>query len=873
MNQVRVRASSKTMALRAGALMCAVVYCTAIGIQAQTIRRPYPSIGYGGNYLHNYLIPPAPSGTPFAPTPSPDGQEVAFSLHGSLWIMPIGGGVAREVVDGPKYYSSPAWSPDGEWLVYTADDGGRTIELEAVSIKSGERRTLTADGAAYLEPVFSPDGTRIAYTAARPNGFLNVFVRAFRGGMWAGEPIAITEDGTTEIGTERPYFTPQDMHTAPAWISSQELVLVSNRGVALGSGALVRVPAEPLGIRRARVMLDEQTLYHARPVISPDGARVAYISSGGGTRTRHHLKVRRLDDAGAARDITSGSFDVFRPRWLADGRTLVALSNRAGLPELVAIDIEPGTIRPLQISSLVWKRARAKLAVTVRESAGGPPVPARVQILAADDKSYVPSGHYARVSWAGDRVFHATGPFEMEVPAGKTRVQVVRGFELKPVVVDVDVTAGQSHTIDVVMERIDDLSARGWHVGSTGAHVQAGGLERESLESLIGQAHAEAVTLLSSPIPDRPHDLTGRDFWTQNAPAHGVSSDGVQLILGQEHRPPFFGHIMSFGTAGMLESLAPVTIGYEPPPGSSLARTNTDVLRDMRARGGITSYVHAFSGEGDPMQAGLGIGKAFPVDAALGLVDTLEWAAASRGSFVPWYAALNNGLRVAAIGGEDSITNLHISRLVGCVRTYVYLGDKPLTPAAWWEAARAGRSFVTTGPLVELTVGGERPGGTVFLPASGSVEVSVRVRSITPLQRVQLVVNGESLEQIPLDPTRTRVDWTGSVPIPRSGWVHVRAEGLPAERAPLDAIYAQAFTNPVWIRVGEQPVRDAAAAKYFLQWIDRLQIMADAWPGWTSAEERAHVFGQFDQARAIYKRFAEEAAASAASPPVTGERR
>jgi TolB protein len=873
MNPSSVGAFMRGQALRLSALTSAVVCCAAIGIHAQTARRPYPAIRYGGNYLHNYLIPPAPSGTPFAPAPSPDGEQVAFSLHGSLWIVPIAGGVAREIVDGPKYYSSPAWSPDGEWLVYTADDGGKTIELEAVRVKTGERRPLTADSAAYLEPVFSPDGARIAYTAARPNGFLNVFVRAFRDGAWAGEPIAITEDSTTEGGTERPYFTTQDMHTAPAWISDRELALVSNRGIALGSGAVVRVPVEPLGIRRARVVLDEQTLYHARPVISPDGARLVFVSSNGGTRPHHHLKIRSLEDTSTTRDITSGAFDIFRPRWLADGRTLVALSNRSGLPELVAVGADSGAIRPIPMSSLAWKNARAKLTVTVRESAAGPAVPARVQILAADGKSYVPSGHYARVSWAGDRVFHTNGTFELDVPPGKTRVQVVRGVELKPSVVEVDLAAGQPRTVDVVMERIDDLTARGWHAGSTGAHVQAGGFERENLESLVSQAQAEGVRILSSPIADRPHNLTERDFWTQDARAHRASSSAAQLVLGQEHRPPFFGHIMSFGASGMLDSLAPVTIGYEPPPGSSLGRTNTDLLRDMRVRGGITSYVHAFSGEGDPMQAGLGIGKAFPVDAALGLVDTLEWAAASRGSFVPWYAVLNNGLRVAAIGGEDSITNLHISRLVGCVRTYVYLGDKPLTPASWWEAAKAGRSFVTTGPLVELTVGGERPGGTVSLSGAGRVEAVVRVRSITPLQRVQLVVNGESLQDLPLDPTRTKVDWSGSVSMPRSGWVHVRAEGLPAERAPLDAVYAQAFTNPVWIRVDEQPIRDAAAAKYFLQWIDRLQIMADAWPGWSSAQERAHVFGQFDEARAIYKRFAEEAPAPVRPLPVSGERR
>lgn len=838
----------------AAAIVTLSVAATVAFAQA---RRPYAAIAYGGNYLHNYLIPPAPSATPFAPASSPDGRQIAFSLHGSIWIVGAEGGEARELVTGPKYYSAPAWSPDGRWIVYTADDGGKTIELGVLEVATGETRSLTTDGAA-LDPVFSPDGSRLAYVASQPNGHLNVFVRPIREGAWAGDPVAVTADTTTDV-LDRPYFTAQDMYTAPAWAGADQLLLVSNHGKALGSGAIVRVPAEASGHLKAQVVVDEQTLYHARPVVSPDGKTLAYISADGGASARHQLVVRPLG-GGETRRVTRGAFDVFRPRWSSDGRRFVCVVNEGGVPDLAWVDGDTGRVQRVTMASLRYRTPRVRVSVTVREP-GGATVAARVHVTGADGRFHAPTGSYARLSWAGDRVFHTKGSFDLDVPPGRTRLVVTRGFEVEPETVELDLAPGSApRAVDVRLRRLDDPAARGWYGGSTGAHMQAGGLALESWPSLVAMAEAEAVAMLSSPLAHRAHDAAGRRFWAPGDPPHPDSSRGVQLVLGQEHRPPFFGHVMAFGPKDPLATLSPVTIGYEPPPGASLGRTNADVLREMRRGGGVTSYVHAFSGEGDPLQAGLGIGKAFLVDAALGLVDTLEWAAASRGSFVPWYAALNNGLRVAAIGGEDSITNLHISRLVGCVRTYAFLGTAPLTPTAWWRAAAEGRSFVTTGPLVELSVDEVKPGGDVRLPTSGgTVRLVARVRSITPLQRVQLVVSGQPVQEIPLDASRRRAEWSGTLPVTRSGWVHLRAEGTPADRFPLDALYAQAFTNPIWLRVGDRPVRDRASADYALQWIDRLQIMADAWPGWTSKDERAHVFAQFDEARKVYRRFAEEA--------------
>ena len=135
----------------------------------------------------------------------------------------------------PKYLSSPAWSPDGKWLVYTADDDAKTIQLEVLNARTGETHALTQDTFIYTDPVFSPDGTRLAYVSTRPNGYFNVFVRAIKDGRWAGEEMMVTTDN--RFPRNRLYFGFWDLHIEPAWTrDGKHLLVVSNRGVALGSG-------------------------------------------------------------------------------------------------------------------------------------------------------------------------------------------------------------------------------------------------------------------------------------------------------------------------------------------------------------------------------------------------------------------------------------------------------------------------------------------------------------------------------------------------------------------------------------------------------------------------------------------------------------
>ena len=220
----------------------------------------------------------------------------------------------------------------------------------------------------------------------------------------------------------------------------------------------------------------------------------------------------------------------------------------------------------------------------------------------------------------------------------------------------------------------------------------------------------------------------------------------------------------------------------------------------------------------------------------------------------------NNGLKVTAVGGEDSISNLHGSKLVGSQRTYVFTGGRGLDMHAWLDGMRAGRAFVTNGPLVELTVNGALPGETVTLPAAGgSVSLQARVRSIVPLQNVTLYFNGQAVEDIPLGTDRRSADFSKTLQVAASGWYHLRAEGAAADRFPLDTAYPQGFTNPVWVDVGNRPVRNRTSAEYALKWIDKLQKLTEAWPGWRSQKEKDHVYAQFDEARKVYRQFASEA--------------
>ncbi len=821
----------------------ALILLTAALVQAQNYTAAKEG---GGMYMFNYYLPPAPSTTPWAPVWSPDGKYLAVAMQGSIWKVDPKTGAAKELTYNRKYHSSPTWSRDGKWIVYTADDDGDTIQLEALNVETGETHPLTAGRQLYLDPTFSPDGTKLCYVATKPKGHFNIFVRAIRNGQWVGEEIALTSDH--EFPRKRLYFSTWDIHIEPAWTpDGKQIVYVSNQDVPLGSGDLWRMPAEANGIAKAKPILREQSLYRTHPDVSIDGKRIIYSSTSGTADQFNQLYV--LPTAGGTPyKMTFQSHDHFNPRWSPDGEWIAYISNEGGLPQLALLETYGGEQKKIAITQREWKRPMGRIHVKVLDQASGKPTAARIHYLAEDGKFYAPQDAYSRIGGAsGEHAFHTTGEFTAEVPAGRMRLQAIKGFEYEPVETDVGVEPNQTAQVTVHLRRIVNMARKGWYGGSTHVHMNYGGNLQNSLQNLMMMSEAEDQSMLNELVANKDNRILDWQYFIPGGGEHPVSrgKPGVKVIVGEEYRPPFYGHVFLIGLKDHL--ISPFTTGYEGTGIESLYPSNTDIFRKASAQGAITGYVHAFTGDDDPLDQALGEAKGFPVDAALGAVQCLEWSSANHAELKVWHHILNNDLPIIPTGGEDSISNLHRSRFVGSTRTYVYTG-KQFTVEEWQEGLRRGHTFFTTGPILDFQINGKIPGDTIHLPAGGGiVEIDASVASFAPLSQVVIYNNGRIIKELPHSGA-----FKEKIQVTHSGWYSLYAEGPRDKR--LDAQFPQVATNAIRIYVGDEKIHNPESAEYFIQWIDKLHALADAWPGWRSDAEKQHVFAQFEQAKAVYER-------------------
>ena len=808
----------------------------------------YPAATQGANYMHNYYLPPAPSTTPWAPAWSPDGKWIAVAMQGSIWRIDTAGGAATELTYNQRYHSSPAFSPDGKWIVYTADEGLKRIQLEILNVGTGKASALTDDQQIYLDPVFSPDGSRLAYVSTLPTGAFNIYVRGIRDGHWDGQPVALTTDH--RYARERLYVGVWDSHTQPAWTSDgKEIVFVCNRDIALGSGDLWRMPAEPDGIRRATRILSEQTLYRTRPHVSIDGRRIVYSSTAGAADQFHNLYVVPLA-GGAPYKLTFDRWDHFHPRWSPDGEWIAYISNREALPQLSLLETYGGARRDVKITARHWKRPMGRLHVRISE-------PARIHGLASDGKFYAPVDAYSRIGRSAEHSFHTQGEYSVEVPTGRMTIEAVSGFEYQPASATVEVKPDKTTEVSLRPVRTATISQPGWWGGSTHVHMNYGGNLHNTPQNLLAMAHAEGLSLVMNLVANKDNRILDEDYFIPGGGEHPASlhDSKTKLHFAEEYRPPFYGHMFFLGLKDHL--ISPFTTGYEGTAIESLYPSNTDMLRKARADGAVTAYVHAYYGDADPLNANLGIARAFPVDAALGLVDCLEWSGSSRSELAVWHHALNNDLHIAPVGGEDSISSLHNTKLVGSVRTYAYAGPQ-LQVESWIEAVRKGNTFFSTGPLLEFRINGRMPGETLRLgPEGGAVTLEARVSSIAPVSKVRIYRNGEVFREVPISGEGRSVSLKENVRVTESSWFSLYVEGPPYRL--LDAEFPQATTNAIRVYTGDRKIRNQASARYFVRWIEKLRASAVEWPFWRSQKEIDHVLAQFDEAKGIYEKFAAQA--------------
>ena len=847
------------MKLRTRFVIIVVLSLALAGIES-AFAQVYPAAKTGGNYMHNYYLAPAASSTPWWPSWSPDGKRIAFAMDGSIWTIEVGSSAAKELVFSPReYLSSPEYSPDGRWLAYTADDDAKSINLRLLNVATGASTNLTTGTDLNHEPAWSPDGKRLAYVSTAPNGFFNVYVMEIADGK-PGRVTQVTTDHA--FGRDRLYFGDTDVHISPVWSpDGRELLLVSNRGIPLGSGGIWRMPvgADVMAGAAATLIHKEETLYRTRPQWSPDGKRMIYASHLGGQYTQLFVLPTV---GGEPYKMTFGEFDHFLPRWSPDGEWIAYISNEEGLPQLKLMKAWGGEQRIVRIAERRYMRPMGTVAVRIVDDVTGQPTAARVYHTASDGKPYTPPDSYERLAALNRHLFHTPGSYVTQVPPGNLTIEVTKGFEYDLSKATIDVRAGTTQQVTIRMKRLADLQSKGWRSGSNHVHMNYAGNLHNTPENMIMMAAAEDLGMTSLQIANKDNRILDYQHYTPGQSLHPASTPDFGMHVGQEYRPPFYGHIALFNLKSNL--ISPFVTGYEGTGVESLYPSNTDIFRYAKQQGGIGSYVHPYNGDGDPLETTLGTAKGFPVDVALESLSYHELWSQSAGDAVlrVWYHVLNNGFRVPVTGGEDSISNLHRVELVGVSRGYFHLGDQPFTWEAWMQALLAGKGFVTNGPLLEFTGNGAGMGEEVMLPAAGGkVRFTGALHSIVPIERFELVSNGQVVHTVPLSGDMRSGTLDVALDVKTGGWYSLRAIGKPLT-FPVENSRPQAVTNPIYVTVGAQPIRSQASADYFVKWIDKLTSMAEAHPGWRSDREKAHVLGQFREARDIYLARGKEAAAA-----------
>ena len=841
---------AKMKLLLIGSLCLIFLAGAAIRIAGQ-IAPAFPAAKLGGggdNYMHNFYLPPA-SSTPFYPAWSPTGKVIVFSMHGSIWKIKVGETTAYELTAGPTYDSSPAWSPDGKWIVYTAEEDSRRIQLRILDLATGETHSLATGEHLYLDPVWSPAGQRLAYVSTQPDGRFNIFVTPIKEGR-LGKPIPLTTGN--DYGSNRLYFGNIDIHIEPTWSpDGKEIIFLSNRGIPLGSGALWRGPVEPNGGAKARKIHREETLYRTRPDWSPDGARILYSSHLGGQF--NNLFVLPAE-GGEPYKMTFDDWDHFHPRWSPDGHRIVYISNQRGLTELRILETFSGRDSKVDIRQKRYRRPMGWLKVRVLDAATGRPTPARIYAEASDGKTYAPEDAFHRVGLLQEHLFHTDGTFSLAVPPGRMKVEAVKGFEHHPVSQQVNITANEVTDLTLTLTRMTDLAIKGWYGGSTHVHMNYGGNLHNTPENLMFMAAAEDLDIVGELVANKDNRILDYQFFRGGLDP--LSTDERLLYFNEEYRPPFYGHISLLNLTEHL--ISPFTTGYEGTAIESLYPSNTDIFRIARKQGAIGGYVHPYSTE--PSEGDYGVARAFPVDTALGVLEYLEVMSGTDHLITTrvWHRILNCGFKVSAVAGEDSISNLHRTSLVGINRTYAYAGPK-LDWDAWIEAIRKGHTFVTNGPLLEFTVNERESGEEIHLPAhGGKVRVRGSMQSTVPVEKVEIVNNGEVIADIPLTGKGEHAHFSQEIEVRQSGWYTLRAYGTRPVH-PVDDRYPFAETGPIYVYCGDRPIRSAEDARYFLTWIDAISKMAAEHPGWRSEKEKSHVLGQFREARKIFEQRAHPA--------------
>jgi len=228
----------------------------------------------------------------------------------------------RVIAKSTEPLMSPAWSPDGQSLAYVSFES-RASAIYVQTLRTGERRKVSARAGINGAPAWSPDGRMLALTLSRKDGDVDIY----------------TLDLATQMLT-RMTFDPA-IDTEPAWSTDgRKLYFNSDRA---GGPQIYEVDVSN-PTRATRVTFEGG--YNARPRVSPDGKRLAVVYLD-----RGNYRIATVDLASKAVQVLSQGRQDESPSFAPNGATLIYATQDRGRGVLATVSTDGRVEQRLAASS------------------------------------------------------------------------------------------------------------------------------------------------------------------------------------------------------------------------------------------------------------------------------------------------------------------------------------------------------------------------------------------------------------------------------------------------------------------------------------------------------------------------------------------
>jgi hypothetical protein len=449
-----------------------------------------------------------------------------------------------------------------------------------------------------------------------------------------------------------------------------------------------------------------------------------------------------------------------------------------------------------------------ELELTVKDAATGMLVPARVGLYDSTGRAPLASGEALmlqrfaddlrmlavndRTFWPSSnrQAFYVDGKYGARIPAGSYELVITRGPEYRAHRSFFEVQTDRTANVTVELERYADMPAAGWYSGDAHIHVTRDAVEDPNIWGFVAAENVHVGNLLEMG--------NIQNVYFKQPAAWGRESrferDGHFIVSGQEApRTRQFGHTIHFNVRSPVHLSTEEYFLYHK------------VFEEIAAQGGISGFAHmGWNSAGDGAASVGQMNRGMVLLAPFGLVDFIEVLQGGRLTSDGWYRLLNLGFRVTPAAGTD----WPYSDFPGVVRNYVQL-DGPLNLDDWFDAFEAGRTFVTNGPLLGLTVNGVGMGRELRVSRGARLGVAANARlnpDVDALERLELVILGDVTDSAAAHGT-DRVELRKEIVADRSMWIAARAYG--ARQDPRNTTIAH--SAPVYVVVDDEPTwkRDA----------------------------------------------------------------